>query len=164
MKGIITAVWLAAASAGVLAQSQGGQAKPALKLTGCLQPAQNGQNAFQLIVPGEKAPGSTAEPSVTTTYALTPTGDVDLKTHVNEMVELSGSELPAPRAEATVADSSRGQAASQPTGTAGRADASKGAKTTPTPIVETTAKAQIVAKAMTVDAVKTVATKCDLVK
>jgi hypothetical protein len=167
-QALITAVCLAAASTWAAAQNpkpnppSGQTGAQTLKLIGCLQPAQANNSAFQLIVPGEKSPGSTAEPSVTTTYVLTAANAVDLKSHLNEMVEVTGTELPAPAASATVVDSTRGQTASQPTGTSGRSNDSKGAKTTPT--VETTTKAQIVAKAMTVDSVKTVATKCDLDK
>jgi hypothetical protein len=129
-----------------------------LTITGCLQPAQSGQNAFQLIVPEAKQSTTNAK-GVTTSYALTPAGGVDLQAHVNEMVELTGAELATPAQTASVVDQTKSQSEPAAVGTSGRADAAPpGAKTTPT--VETTAKAEIVAKAMSVSSLKTVATKC----
>lgn len=161
MRVVIAAICVSVASAG-WAQPQISSPTARQTVIGCLQPAPTGQAPFQLIVPGQKSPGNTAERSVTTTYVLTADSRVDLQSHLNEMVEVTGSELPTPSASATLVDSSRGPAAAPPTGTSGRADGSKGARTTPS--VATTTKAQIAAKAMAVDSVKTVATKCDLAR
>jgi hypothetical protein len=117
-------------------------------VTGCLTSA---QNSFTLTVTDPQQPGATTPTTVT--YALTPAANVDLKAHVNHKVEVRGRET-AGQTSAAVVDSSRSQAT--PAGTSGTANTGK-----PTPTVETTAKAQIVAKTLSVESVKMVAARCD---
>lgn len=189
MKGLATAVFVAA-SAAVFAQqpasdasrspqnatssqqqpqqqqppSQSGQSGQ-VTVTGCLTSA---QNVFTLTANGSQ-PGASAPTTVT--YTLQPTSNVDLKSQVNHKVEIKGTETAA-QGSARVVDSTRSQA---PTGTSGSGNAgangatgSAGANATGgpnaggrTPVVETTAKAQIVAKTLSVNSVRTVAAQCD---
>jgi hypothetical protein len=110
-------------------------------VTGCLIAGQGGQ--FRLAVPPPKA-ADTARAPTTTTYRLRASDQqFDFREHVNEMVEVTGIELPSP------------------TGTAGTTGAAAGGTT---PTVKTTTQAAIEAKELSVSAVRTVATKCDLVK
>lgn len=138
----------------------GNEAGQPITITGCLQPAQDGKTGFQLIVADARQSTTNAR-AVTTAYALTAEPQVDLQSHLRELVELTGSELPVPAQSASVTDHTRSTSEPATVGTSGRPGAGTGtgaAKTTPT--VETKTNATIVAKAMTVRGVKTVATKC----
>jgi hypothetical protein len=143
MKVLLVPALLAAAGA-AFAQTQA----PPLTVTGCLTAA---QDKFTLTVTDAQQPGTTTTPT-TVTYSLQPAASVDLKAHVNHKVEVKGTEGPG-QTQAAVVDSSRSQAT--PAGTSGTAGS------TPTPTVETTAKAQIVAKPLSVESIRMVADRCD---
>jgi hypothetical protein len=172
MKAFTTAV-LVAASAAAFAQ----QPTPDVTVTGCLTSAQN----VYTLTTSDSQPGASAPTTVS--YTLQPASNVDLKSHVNHKVEIKGTETAA-QDSARVVDSTRSQA---PTGTSGSANsgatsnagsgangsasggansgannnANSGASGGKTPVVETTTKAQIVAKTLSVSSVRMVAAQCD---
>jgi hypothetical protein len=170
MKAFATAVLLAG-SAAVFAQ-QTGQSQPSTNtpdrtsqsqqsqtqqqnqgqqtFTGCLTSA-NG--VFSLTVADPPLPGATAQ---NTAFTLKPSGDVDLKSQVNHKVEVKGTAGSTDDA-ARVAE----RTSSQATGTTGSNGSTSRNTGTATPRVETSAKAQIVARTLTVSSVREVASKCD---
>ena len=84
------------------------------------------------------------------TYALTPSGNVDLKSNAGHKVQLTGAESPA---QANASEVDRSATTERAQGTSGR-----------TPVVQTTEQAQIVQKRLSVTSVKQVAPKCDILK
>jgi len=169
MKAFATAVLLAG-SAAVFAQ-QTGQSQPSTNtpdrtsqgqqgqtqqnqgqqtFTGCLSSA-NG--VFTLTVADPPLPGATAQ---NTAFTLKPSGEVDLKSQVNHKVEVKGTAGSTDDAARVVEGTS-----SQATGTTGSNANTSRTTGTATPRVETSAKAQIVARTLTVSSVREVASKCD---
>lgn len=128
-------------------QSQQGQQT----FTGCLSSA---QNAYTLTVADPPVPGATA---TTTAYTLKPSGNIDLKSHVNQKVEVKGTAVSTDDA-ARVVEAGGDRTA----GTSGAANNNTARNTgTVTPRVETTTKAQIIARTLNVSSVRQVASKCD---
>jgi len=118
--------------------------------TGCLSSA---NNVFTLTVADPPTPGATAQ---NTAFTLKPSGNVDLKSHVNHKVEVKGTAVSTDDAARVVEKSP-----AQTTGTSG-ANANAGRSTgTITPRVETSARAQIVAQTLTVSSLRDVSAKCD---
>jgi hypothetical protein len=144
MRTLATAVLLAA-SAAVFAQ----QSNQQQTFTGCLTSA---NNVYTLTVADPPVAGVTAQ---NTAFTLKPSGDVDLKSHVNQKVEVKGNAVSTDDA-ARVVDGSSSQATGT-SGSNGNQPNTGGVR----PRVETTAKAQIVAQTLTVSAIKEVSSKCD---
>jgi hypothetical protein len=146
MRAFATAVLLAA-SAAVFAQQSNQQQQQTY--TGCLTSA---NNVYTLTVADPPVPGATAQ---NTAFTLKPAGKVDLKSHVNQKVEVKGNAVSTDDAARVVQRSS-----SQATGTSGsngNQPNTGGVK----PRVETTAKAEIVAQTLAVSTIKEVSSKCD---
>jgi hypothetical protein len=132
-------------------------AKP-ITVVGCLQ---SDQRVFSIAADTGATPtgtsgtrssptGAPASQAKIIIYTLTPAWDVDLKTHIGQIVEITGIEAPSQTAM-TTADSSRGmRQAKTKASTDEHADAT----------VQTTAPAEIVARALNVTAVKAVAADC----
>ena len=130
-------------------------------VTGCLQAAPD-QRTFTLTTSdtaastaasGAAAASGANGPNAqikTITYSLTPQTSVDLKSHVGHTVQVTGT---APPAQDEVSTSTHDTAAT--TGTAGQPGKAK---------VETTAKADIVAKRLNVSAVKMVSSQCSIAR
>jgi hypothetical protein len=131
-------------------QSQTQQNQQQQTFTGCLTTA-NG--VFTLTVADPPLPGATAQ---NTAFTLQPSGNVDLKSQVNHKVEVKGTAGSANDA-ARVAE----RTSSQATGTTGSNGNTARNTGTVTPRVETSAKAQIVARTLTVSSVREVGSKCD---
>jgi hypothetical protein len=172
MRQTIAFVFVALGGVALAAQSPSSQppnpqtsAAP-ITVTGCLAAGPN--NTFTLVAPDTSATanapaaptgttGSTATTPTgskvvkTITYTLTPHGKVDLKSNVGHQVQVSGSETSA-QASTTTVERSAGASESTP-----RASGA-------TPSVKTTAQAQIVARQLSVDSVKAIADKCDILK
>lgn len=129
------------------AQAQPAQTTPAPTRTpvvviGCLQSATaNGQEQFTLTTKDTNAAAGEVK---TITFALTPTAAVDLKSHVGQRVEVTGTEAGQP--VTAEADTTR---TSTPTGTTGR-----------TPTVETRTRADIEARQLNVTAIKMLTEEC----
>jgi len=118
--------------------------------TGCLTSA---QNAFTLTVADPPIPGATAQ---NTAFTLKPSGNVDLKSHVNKKVEVKGTAVSTDDAARVV------ESSGQAKGTSGAANGNTARNTgTVTPRVETTAKAQIIARTLNVSSIREVGSKCD---
>jgi hypothetical protein len=146
MRAFATAVLLAAAAAVFAQQSTPQQPQT---FTGCLTSA---NNVYTLTVADPPVPGATAQ---TTAFTLKPSGTIDLKSHVNQKVEVKGNAVSTDDAARVVEKSS-----SQATGTSG-SNGTQPKTGGVTPRVETSAKAQIVAQTLTVSAIKEVSSKCD---
>ena len=116
---------------------------------GCLTSA---NNVYTLTVADAPIPGATAQ---NTAFTLKPSGNVDLKSHVNHKVEVKGTAV-------STDDSARvsERSPSQATGTSG-ANTTQPNTGGARPRVETSAKAQIVAQTLTVSSVREVSSKCD---
>lgn len=125
-------------------------------LTGCLTSA---DNIFTLtLLDADQPPGSTVP---TVSYTLAPGTGVELRPHVNKMVQVKGTEAGPgmQNSQRVVVDSSR----PTPTGTSGTAgntntSGQSGSGTTPT--VQTEAKAKIVARTLNVSAVQPAKGSC----
>jgi hypothetical protein len=129
-------------------QNQQGQPQT---FTGCLTSA---ESLFTLTVADPPIPGATA---TTVAYTLKPSGNVDLKRHVNQKVEVKGIAVSTDDA-ARVVDTTGSRA----TGTSGSSGGGTPPNTgTVTPRVETTAKAQIVARTLNVTSIRELASNCD---
>lgn len=169
MRAFATAVLLAA-SAAVFAQQANQQQRPSntpdraaqdqasrqpshqqgpQTFTGCLTSA---NDVYTLTVADAPIPGATAQ---NTAFTLKPSGNVDLKSHVNQTVEVKGTAV-------STDDSARvvERSPSQATGTSG-SKANEPNTGGVRPRVETTAKAQIVAQTLTVGSIREVSSKCD---
>lgn len=173
MRNTITFAFVALA--GVALAAQGQQQRPSsssqppqtgtVTVTGCLVAGPN--NSFTLTTAdtsgssagsssNTEATGTTATTPAgskvvkTITYALSPGSNVDLKGNAGHKVQVTGTATPA-QASASSTDASATTGIAQ--GTSGK-----------TPVVQTTAQAQIVARQLTVNSVKTVAAKCDILK
>lgn len=146
MQPFATAVLLAA-SAAVFAQQT--NQPPQQTFTGCLTSA---NDVYTLTVADPPVPGATAQ---NTAFTLKPSGNLDLKSHVNQKVEVKGNAVSTDDAARVVEGSS-----SQATGTSG-SNGNQPNTGGVRPRVETTAKAQIVAQTLTVSAIKEVSSKCD---
>jgi hypothetical protein len=129
-----------------------------ITVVGCLQ---SDQRVFSITADTSAMPtgtsgtrssprGAPAPQSKTIIYTLTPAWDVNLNTHIGQIVEITGIEAPSGTAM-TTADSSGGltQAKTKPS-TDERSDAT----------AQTTAPAELVARALTVTTVKPVAADC----
>jgi hypothetical protein len=141
-------------------QSTAPRANQQITVTGCVAAGQN--NTFTLtaapVETNAEAPtGTTAttpagtKVAKTITYTLTGDNQTDLKSHVGHTVQVTGVEAP-PQVSAAVKDSTQGTSGTSGTSGAG------------TPTVQTTSQAQIVSRQLSVNSVKMVAPKCDLVK
>lgn len=141
-------------------QSTAPRANQQITVTGCLAAGQN--NTYTLTAAptetkSEAPTGTTAttpagtKVTKTITYTLAGSKQDELKAHVGHTVQVTGVEA-APQVMAKMQDTTHSGAATQGTSGAGK------------PRVEATAQAQIVARQLTVNAVKMVAAKCDLVK
>jgi len=131
-------------------QAQSQQSQGQQTFTGCLTSA-NG--VFTLTVADPPLPGATAQ---NTAFTLKPSGNVDLKSKVNHKVEVKGTAGSTDDAARVVEGTS-----SQATGTTGSNGNTSRNTGTATPRVETSAKAQIVARTLAVSSVREVASKCD---
>ena len=168
-KQIVIALAAAAlATAGVAAQtpptqqSSAPNANQSVTITGCVEAGPN--NTFTLTAANDAASkeaptGTTAttpagsKVAKTITYTLSAATPDDLKPHVGHTVAVTGVEA-APQVTSGTTDRRTGAAGTA--GTTGTAGA--------TPTVETTAQTQIVARQLTVNAVKEVSSSCSLVK
>jgi hypothetical protein len=165
MLGVVGFAAVAAAQTGQPAQGTAPKAGESVTVTGCLAGGTN--NTFTLTA----APAAAAEEAPTGTTATTPAGTkvaktvtytltggkpADLKPHVGHTVTVTGVEA-APQMSTGTKDTSKGAATTQ--GTSGSKPAGGGK-----PTVETTAQAQIVARELSVNAVKMVAASCSLTK
>jgi hypothetical protein len=109
---------------------------------GCLQSATaEGREQFTLTMKDTNAAAGEVK---TITYTLNPTAAVDLKSHVGQRVEVTGTEAGQP--VVAEADTTR---TSTPTGTSGR-----------TPKVETRTRADIEARQLNVTAIKMLTADC----
>jgi hypothetical protein len=163
---IIGAVAIASLSAQTSSQ-QSTQTPPqqakSVTVTGCVAAGPNNTYTLTGPAPQNEPPlGTTAttpageKVAKTVTYTLSSAKPDELKSHVGHTVQVTGTES-APQATAQVTDRSTGTAAA---GTTGSGTASGAAA----PKVETTAQAQIVARQLTVSAVKMVSANCSLLK
>jgi hypothetical protein len=123
------------------------QTKPAsipapVVVIGCLQSATaSGEEQFTLTIKDTNAAAGEVK---TITYTLSPTAAVDLKSHVGQRVEVTGTEARQPVTAET--DTTR---TSTPTGTSGT-----------TPKVDTRTRAGIEARQLKVTAIKTLTADC----
>ena len=128
-------------------QAQPPQTKPAstpasVVAIGCLQSATaNGQEQFTLTMKDTNAAAGEVK---TITYTLSATAAVDLKSHIGQRVEVTGTEAGPPITAET--DTTR---TSTPTGTSGR-----------TPKVETRTRTDIEARQLRVTAIKMLTADC----
>jgi hypothetical protein len=132
-------------------------AKP-ITVLGCLQ---SDQRVFSLTADTSAMPtgtsatrssptGAPAPPARMIIYTLTPALDVNLKTHMGQIVEITAIEAPS-ETSVTTTESSRGMTQAKTTTiTEERSDAT----------MQATAPAEIVTRALNVTAVKTVAAAC----
>jgi hypothetical protein len=134
---------LAQAAQSTPAQQPTPSATP-IVVIGCLQSAKvDGQDQFTLSARDTNR----AEGEVKTlTYVLVPVAAADLKSHVGQRVEVTGSESRG-ATEATEADTTR--STQRPTGTTGA-----------TPTVETKTRADVIVRQVTVTAVKKLTDDC----
>jgi hypothetical protein len=129
-----------------------------IRVVGCLQ---SDQRAFSITADTNAVPtgtsgtrssptGAPARQNKTIIYTLTPAWDVNLKTHIGQIVEITGIEAPS-ETPTTTTNPSRGmtQAKTKPS-TDEPSDAT----------VQPTAPAELVARALNVTTVKTVAADC----
>jgi len=132
-----------------------------VRVTGCLVAGPE-KDAFTLTTTATLPASSSSQaasqgsrkpkPSVATmTYALTAAGDVDLKSHAGQTVEVVGTE--PPRQTTVIATDRSARSADRASGTSGEA-----------PKVKTTAKAEIVARHLSVTALRVVAPDCRIGK
>lgn len=148
------------------AQSSGAQQGVNVTVTGCLEAGAN--NTFTLTAAdNDNASGASQQQTGTTgttattpagskvvktiTYTLTPSGNVDLRSNVGKQVQVTGNAT-APQANVKTNQ--------QTSGAANGAEGTSGQK----PTVQTTTQAQIVARQLSVSAVKKVADKCEILK
>ncbi len=111
---------------------------------GCLQSSKvDGRDQFTLTTRETDRPAADVK---TLTYQLTPAASVDLRSHVGQRVEVTGTQSRVGLEQTESADS---HATEQSTGTSGR-----------TPTVDTHARTDIVVRQLDVTSVKTVAGNC----
>jgi hypothetical protein len=132
-------------------------AKP-ITVVGCLQ---SDQRVFSITADTSAMPtgtsgtrssqtGAPAPQSTTIIYTLTPARDVNLKMHIGQKVEITGIEAPSGTAMTTTDSSTGVTQVKTKTRTGERSDAT----------VQATAPAEVVARALNVTTVKTVAADC----
>ena len=125
-------------------------------VTGCLSAAPD-QKTFTLSTApsargtsGETS-GTSAPGAATITYTLTPSGSVDLKSHVGHTVQVTGTEAPGQDTVVSHTATEHGAAA---------AESTPGKQ----PVVKTQEQAKIVARQLTVSSVKMIAADCRVAK